>query len=280
MKIYRNYQKDEVLRKSMSKLSKQTFGLDFERLYDLGYWDEAFGCYGIVVDGEIVSNISFHQLDIVKDGKVYQGLQLGTVMTAESYRGKGYAGILMEAVLKDFEDKQVIYLFANASVMAFYPKYGFHPVEHIRHYQTKELPTFSSTKAKRLDLQQDMALLDMFVKNRHQNSRHDYVKGDDYLKMFYAIYMFDECVYRVDDAIIICQKDGETLKVHDIYSQGVIDYDKVLGSFMAGIKRIEYGYEPCLPTLNCSVDESSGLFVKSNIKIMNQPWCYPITSIT
>ena len=47
-------------------------------------------------------------------------------MTDPKYRGKGYSRILMEAIMKEYEGKvDGIYLYANDSVLDFYPRFGF-----------------------------------------------------------------------------------------------------------------------------------------------------------
>ena len=49
--------------------------------------------------------------------------QLGTVMTDPDFRGRGLAGRLMREVLSRLPED--VYLFANDSVLDFYPRFGF-----------------------------------------------------------------------------------------------------------------------------------------------------------
>ena len=126
MELIKNYRDNEMLRKSFNALAMKTYGLDFEDWYQNGYWGEAYTPYSIVEEGKIVANVSVNTMDFILDGSRKHVIQLGTVMTDEAYRKKGYSRMLMEEVEKDYAGKtEGIYLFANDSVLDFYPKFGF-----------------------------------------------------------------------------------------------------------------------------------------------------------
>ena len=124
--IEKNYRNNDALRASFNRLAEKTFGLNFENWYRNGFWKDNYIPYSVVLDGEVVSNVSVNACNMNYKGKIVKLIQLGTIMTDEDYRGNGYARALMEEVIKDY-DGQVdgIYLFANESVLEFYPKFGF-----------------------------------------------------------------------------------------------------------------------------------------------------------
>ncbi|WP_326717516.1 GNAT family N-acetyltransferase [Vagococcus jeotgali] len=65
-------------------------------------------------------------MTFVINKKKHQVLQLGTVMTKETYRDQGLSRRLIEEILKDYQGKvDMIFLFANETVLEFYPKFGF-----------------------------------------------------------------------------------------------------------------------------------------------------------
>ena len=67
-------------------------------------------------------------MDFQLDGRRRTYLQLGTVMTHPDYRGMGLSRFLMEWILQNWSDRcDGIYLFANDTVLDFYPKFGFLP---------------------------------------------------------------------------------------------------------------------------------------------------------
>ena len=70
------------------------------------------------------------KLDYLKTQKNY--IQLGTIMTDKNYRNQGLSKYLMNIVLKEFSEKNdEVYLFANDSVLYFYPKFGFQKKRNI-----------------------------------------------------------------------------------------------------------------------------------------------------
>lgn len=118
MELIKNYRDNETLRKSFHALAMKTYGLDFEDWYENGYWGEAYTPYSIVEAGRIVANVSVNTTDFILDGSRKHFIQLGTVMTDEAYRKRGYGRRLMEEVEKDYAGKtDGIYLFANDSVL-------------------------------------------------------------------------------------------------------------------------------------------------------------------
>ena len=82
MNIIHGYRADKQLRDSFNRLAEQTFGLNFEGWYQNGFWGENYDPHSIVIDGEVVSNVSVNRTDLVFGGRRYHILQLGTVMTA------------------------------------------------------------------------------------------------------------------------------------------------------------------------------------------------------
>lgn len=73
-----------------------------------------------------MANVSVNIIDIEIQEQVKRYIQIGTVMTDCNYRNKGLSRKLMDKILQDWKDKcDAIYLYANDSVLDFYPKFGF-----------------------------------------------------------------------------------------------------------------------------------------------------------
>ena len=98
MEILHGYRSDKQLRDSFNRLAEQTFGLNFEGWYQNGFWGGNYDPHSVVIDGEVVSNVSVNRTDLVFGGKRYRILQLGTVMTAPEYRGRGLNRAIMEYI--------------------------------------------------------------------------------------------------------------------------------------------------------------------------------------
>lgn len=267
----------------MSKLTTKIFGLDFELLYQKGYWPEQFGTYAIADNDEIVSNVCFHQLELEKDNVRYKALQIGTVSTYEKYRKRGLSRQLMEAVIKDYEsDVDVMYLFANETVIDFYPKFGFAPVKHIL-FKQGDLSGFETCEdlSKKLSLETDHELLHKCIRDRVKNSKSDYIYGDDYLKMFYCMYVFSDCIYyhEREGAILVCKKEDDRLVIHDIFVKSKGDMKNVISCHLNGVKNISYGFEIDLENLIPHEKRDSNLFIRTKEMSLLKEWYYPTLSI-
>jgi len=126
----KNYRDDEVLRKSFSVLAMGTFEISFEEWYQKGFWNERYIPYSYVQGDQVVANVSVNSLDLVIEGEQKRAIQIGTVMTHPDYRRRGLSASLMNKVLEDYENQyDVMYLFANESVLDFYPRFGFQAVD-------------------------------------------------------------------------------------------------------------------------------------------------------
>ena len=125
MEIIKHYRNKDALRSSFNALAEATFGLKFENWYQMGYWGDNYAPYSVLEDGKIVANVSVNRTDMVIAGQRKRLYQLGTVMTYPEYRNRGYIRAIMEEVEKDIADADGVYLFANDSVLEFYPKFGF-----------------------------------------------------------------------------------------------------------------------------------------------------------
>ncbi|GAA4839184.1 hypothetical protein GCM10023310_16220 [Paenibacillus vulneris] len=124
-----DYMEDDARRTALFKLAEQIFGLRMENWYRHAPDNRRYIPFSYFDGGRTIANVSANLLDLVIDGEWKPVIQLGTVMTHPDYRGRGLAGSLMTRVLEHYEGMyDVMYLFANRSVLRFYPKYGFEPV--------------------------------------------------------------------------------------------------------------------------------------------------------
>lgn len=118
--------KDTAIRMGYFQLTKQIYGLEFEKWHQSGYWGDRFIPYIMMHEGVVVSSVAVCINDINWQGNRKRYVQISTVMTLPAYRNKGLNRYLMDAVLSEWEDKcDAIYLLANDSVVNFYPKFGF-----------------------------------------------------------------------------------------------------------------------------------------------------------
>lgn len=125
-KIAVGYRQNDALRQSLNALTEAVFGLSFEGWYRAGYWGEGYIPYSVVEGERVVANVSVSPMEFWVRGQRRRYLQLGTVETHPACRGQGLSARLLRRVLADWKGRcDGLFLFANPSVLDFYPKFGF-----------------------------------------------------------------------------------------------------------------------------------------------------------
>ncbi len=242
--IEKNYRNNEALRASFNRLAEKTFGLNFENWYRNGFWKENYIPYSVVIDGEVVSNVSVNACNMSYKGQIVKLIQLGTIMTDDNHRGNGYARALMEEVIKDYDGKvDGIYLFANDSVLGFYPKFGF---KEAKEYQfTKEVTISGECTAKnvplrdKIDFDRTVEILD----TKKQNAQL-YMVDNPGLYMFYLTQFMTENLFYIEEcnSYAIAEMADDTLILHTIIGYG--DVDEVVRAFGTQVKKVVLCFTP------------------------------------
>ena len=242
--IEKNYRNNEVLRASFNRLAEKTFGLNFENWYRNGFWKDNYIPYSVVIDGEVVSNVSVNACNMNYKGKLVKLIQLGTIMTDDDYRGKGYARALMEEVMKDYDGKvDGIYLFANDSVLEFYPKFGF---REAKEYQfTKDVTISGECTAQnvplrdKIDFDRTVEILD----TKKQNAKI-YMVDNPGLYMFYLSQFMTENLFYIEEcnSYAIAEVEDDTLILHTIIGNGAVD--EVIRAFGSQVKKVVLCFTP------------------------------------
>jgi predicted N-acetyltransferase YhbS len=91
-----------------------------------GGWVDGYDVFAMVFDDQIVGTVGWQSMRYVINGKERSGYQLGAVATRADHRNRGLARLLMNKVLGELDaPDQPVILFANSSVVDFYPRFGF-----------------------------------------------------------------------------------------------------------------------------------------------------------
>ncbi len=283
LRIEKNYRDNKALRDSFNKLAEKTFGLSFENWYQNGFWKDNYIPYSVVIDGEVVSNVSVNACNMVYKGSLVKLIQLGTIMTDPDHRGKGYARLLMEEVLKDYEGKvDGIYLYANDSVLGFYPRFGFWEAKEYQY--SKEVAIAGERKAVLVPMKDkaDFDKMAGILSERSQNARL-YMVGNPGLYMFYLSQFMTENVFYIAecDSYAVAEIEDDTLLLHAIIGEGSVL--EVTEAFGAPIKKVilcftpkdESGFEK-----NEIHEEDTTFFVKGRFFEGNKGEAYMLQAIT
>ncbi|WP_314585748.1 GNAT family N-acetyltransferase [Paenibacillus terrigena] len=270
-RFVKDYKHDEVLRKSFSELAHSTFEISFEEWYRKGFWNERYMPYSFAQGDQVVANVSVNQLDLVIDGDKKSAIQIGTVMTHPDYRGQGLSTSLMNKVIEDYEHQyDVMYLFANDSVLDFYPKFGFKAVEE--HLFTMDFTPseLEPTGIRKLNVSraEDLHLIYQFVSERLPVSKRlgtDHTQG---IFMFYGLNVFREDMYYLEEenVIVVYKKENHHMDIFDmVHTQEIHTQDILTKIAGRDTKKITFHYTPDDPDLVLNkASYPGGLFVRTN----------------
>lgn len=237
---------DSALRESFFALAKRTFDIDFAPWHAAGYWDDSYLPYALEREGRIIANVSVSRMNLRWQGKARQYLQIGTVMVDQAFRGQGLCRALMERALSDWQPRcEAVYLYANDSVLNFYPKFGFRPVaEH--QYFAELRPCPGDFAPLNLQNPAHLALL-----------RRCYQKGNPFsqlaapdhfgLLMFYCGSFLKDCVYYspAHDAICIAEQQESGLLCYDIFCDAGANLEQMLRQMLSADQRkVFFGFTP------------------------------------
>ncbi|MEG0295199.1 MAG: GNAT family N-acetyltransferase [Clostridium sp.] len=244
------YRDNDILRKSFNSLAAKTFDIDFEEWYKGGYWGNGYIPHSLVLDNVIVANVSVSIMYFKIFGKKKKYIQLGTVMTESDYRGAGLSRFLMEEVLKEWEDKcDLIYLFANDSVLDFYPRFGFkETTEYECSLVDIKKSASNSKRVRKIDMSNDNDIITF--KNIINNSKEFSpvaVLDNTSVIMFYCTSFMKENVYYIeeDETIVIASYDDTALNIQEIFSFKEVELNSIIEKMIINdVDKVILGFTP------------------------------------
>lgn len=229
------YQNEEKWRESFNSLTQKTYRFDFEKWYQAGYWEDNCRLYSLADGDKVVAHVTVNVIGFTVLGEEKTFMQMGTVMTDPDYKKQGLSRLLMEKVMLDWKDKcDMIYLFANDSVLDFYPKFGFVAVnEYQAVYKLKAAEKGPAFRRMDMDDAGDRDLLFHTAQKAVPLFRIS-MKGNAGLVMFYAHYfeLFSvrDFLYYIPDlkAVVLAEYEGDQLILHDILTPETLDIRTVI----------------------------------------------------
>lgn len=242
------YQKNDNYRSAFNQLAVKTFNLSFDPWYQSGYWKDKYIPYTLFDGEKAVANSSINIMDFNTFGEKKRYIQIGTVMTDVDYRNRGLNKFLLEKIQEDWNEKcHFIYLFANSTVLNFYPKFGFFRVKEYEY----------SKRVDRQIIKDDLEQLNM-NKQKNRDKLHDYAKNsvavsalsmneNADLVLFYCITVMKDCVFYIKslDVIAVAKIDDHQLKLLDVFSKSEVSLDEVIQAFFHyQIDKVVLGFTP------------------------------------
>lgn len=270
MKLISNYRDNEELRSSFMQLAADIFCLDFTSWHKKGYWGERYIPYSFEDGGKVVANISVNELDFIIEGKSMKALQIGTVMTHPDYRNEGLSASLMNHVLDVYSGKyEYMYLFANDSVLDFYPRFGFERME-----ESQYSISFSSGnrggKLRKLDIRDsnDLQLIEKIVYGREPVSKSFGTANSGGITMYHVLNVFTDHLYysEQEESVIIFIKEDGKVHLFDLISMAPANLNNILeGIINKKTTEVVFHYTPDYEGLEYELSpfqRDGALFVK------------------
>ncbi|WP_260133462.1 GNAT family N-acetyltransferase [Elizabethkingia anophelis] len=233
------YHEDEVLRKEFNRLTQEVWKFDFENYYQLGLWDDSCIIYSLFDKKRIVSHVTVSLFYTEIRGEKKKILQFGTVMTDPEYRNRGLSRFLMERVITDFgEETDGMLLFANKSVLDFYPKFGFQAAKEYQAFKNiiSENLT-SSVEIRKLDMnrREDIELLTRRIEDSIPNTQLVLQNKAVSLLYCYAYpkFGYTDSVYYIEnlDTAVVASVEADVLEITEIFSENIINLQDIIAAF-------------------------------------------------
>ena len=261
--------------------------VSFRRWYELGGWGESYRSFAMAEGSQIVANASLQRMNIILRGCALTGWQLGAVGVVPEWRGKGLQRPLMERLLASIPAGDITFLFANDTVLDFYPRFGFAPhSEAVFAAEHGVMPSGERLRTLSIDRSEDRALLARVAAHARPVT-NEFGARDYYgVLLWYWANFYDGCFHycEADDAIIVAEQEGATLRVCDVLASRPVELRSYLPRIAsAPAQRVEFGFNPgsWWPDAKAVAEyRDSPLFVRGEHALPAAPFKFPMLAQT
>ena len=222
----------------LNELITDVFGFSFASWHELNLWDERYESYSIIENGRMLSNICIFKTDLLINGKLIEAHQYGTVSTGKEYRGQGLSKMLMEYIHLKYPDVPA-FLFANPSVVDFYPRFGFRRIIESRQVIRKKI----NNECHGVKL----SYTDERLRNRATFSNIADCVNTYPIQMFHMMMECPDKIYYIEkfNAIVIAEQNETSLYIADIIAEREIDFDSLCEYLpFSNVDYVEFGFSP------------------------------------
>jgi len=242
MEITVSKKNDHTYEVLFDDLIKEVFGFSFDTWLERKLWDDRYESYSIIKDGLMLANLCIFKADMIVKGQRFPAIQLGAVCTRKSSRGKGLSRLLMEHALSLYTDTPA-FLFANDSVVDFYPRFGF------RQEQTYKptIVTAINNYVQAMPLSPDDVSFQDVLKNRASHSTVFDCLNADSIQMFHYLKDYEDAIYKLPKcgAIIVAHQADAHLFIADVIAKKPVTFEQIKSELpFTGVEMIEFGFCP------------------------------------
>jgi hypothetical protein len=204
------------------------------------------------------------------------------------FRGRGLQHRIMERLLQVPAQGDLVYLFANDTVLEFYPRFGFErAIEHLYGADVDVAPA-TSRRLRRLSLTsaEDRQRLKRIAAGALPVTREFGARDYGGVLLWYWANFYQECFYcdDEDDVVIVAVPRDDRLEICDIVADHPVDLPGYLPRIAERtVHGIEFGFTPEIvwPTARVIREYAeSPLFVLCGTALPNVPFKYPVLAQT
>lgn len=224
--LHIRYQENDSLRQEFNRMCKEVWEFDFKAFYQSGYWGEDCIIYSLFKNDQIVSHTTLSIFDLTKGDQTIKVGQLGTIMTAPTYQKKGLSRFLLDYIKEEYKTiLKGYFLFANDTVLEYYPKFGYTAVEEYQASISVNNIQSTTTSFESLDLDDTNSrlLFKQYVEGGYTYNRLQTKNVG--LAFFYCYanydFSFKGSVYysKELDTVVLYESEGEELTIFAIYQK-------------------------------------------------------------
>lgn len=234
---------DPAYEQMLDNLIKETFGFSFAPWFARKLWDERYESYSIIQDGKMLSNICIYKTDMLVRGQTIRANQFGAVATRKSERGKGLSRLLMNHILSLYPDTPV-FLYANPSVINFYPRFGFRQVPMFR----PGIPvTINNTIDKAVKYSPDDEFIVKVLNGKRIYSEITDCRNSQSVQIFHLLMDYSDGIYYLPkcSAVIVAEQEQGKLFLADVITPEPISFDELKEELpFSGVEYVEFGFCP------------------------------------
>jgi GNAT superfamily N-acetyltransferase len=235
--------------KALDDLLLEAFGFTLADWRARGLWPPDYTCWTIFEDGAALANASVYRMQMLVEGKPVEFLQLGAVATRPQRRGQGLSRRILTEIFAQYPDCPC-FLFANPSVLDFYPRFGFRRVEDRQPRlfyppQGKPSPGAGANRWRKLP-PDSPAVADYLVGRAGISSRLDCVNGLA-AQMFNLLNAYPGCIYEIPelDVLVAAEQHGSVLTLIDVFAKSPLTFADLAACLdLTGVREIRFGFNP------------------------------------
>lgn len=218
----------------------------FERWIEWGCWGADYQACAWFEGGRPVANVSRTRMRLLLDGGERDGWQFGAVCTAPDQRGRGLARRLMDAALADCGDDPVL-LFANPTVLDFYPRFGFVAREEWI-FEAAHRAAPGAVLAPILDPgdPEVRALVRRLAATGRPCTQRFGARGHGDLVLWYLANGFAPAPRQPAPGVLVsCTREDDCLAIHEVLADADVDLAALIPQLIdAPVRRLRFGFTP------------------------------------